>query len=113
VISQSHSAGEVAQKNQRINITVSLGVAPTAFEIPNLVGKSLDTAEKELEAIGVKIAKVKYSYRPQLVPGTVLNQSLEAGSSAVKVESISLLVSTDQPVSEETNQDTVIGKIGE
>jgi len=113
VISQSLPAGEVAQKNQRINITVSLGVAPTTFEIPNLVGKSLDTAEKELEAIGVKIAKVKYSYRPQLVPGTVLNQSLEAGSSAVKVESISLLVSTDQPVSEETNQDTVIGKIGE
>ena len=113
VISQSLPAGEVAQKNQRVNITVSLGVAPTTFEIPNLVGKSLDTAEKELEAIGVKIAKVKYSYRPQLVPGTVLNQSLEAGSSAAKVESISLLVSTDQPPSEETQEDTIIGKIGE
>jgi eukaryotic-like serine/threonine-protein kinase len=113
VISQSLPAGEVAQKNQRVNITVSLGVAPTSFEIPNLVGKSLETAEKELEAIGVKITKVKYSYRPQLVPGTILNQSLEAGTNAAKVESISLLVSTDQPPLEESKEDTIIGKIGE
>lgn len=113
VISQSLPAGEIAQKHQSVNITVSLGVAPTTFEIPNLVGKSLDTAEKELEAIGVKIAKVKYSYRPQLVPGTVLNQSIDAGTSAAKIESISILVSTDQPPPEESKEDTTLGKNGE
>jgi beta-lactam-binding protein with PASTA domain len=113
VISQSFPAGEVAKKQQRVNITVSLGAAPITFEIPNLVGKSLDTAEKELEIIGVKISKIKYSYRPQLVPGTVLNQSLAAGTSAVKVESINLLVSTDRPAPQEEKEDTSIVKSGD
>jgi beta-lactam-binding protein with PASTA domain len=113
VISQSIPAGEIAQKQQRVNITVSLGAAPITFEIPNLVGKSLESAEKELEVIGVKISKIKYSYRPQLVPGTVLNQSLPVGTSAAKVESINLLVSTDRLISQEEKEDTSIGKNGD
>lgn len=111
VISQSILAGEMAKKQQRVNITVSLGVAPTSLEIPNLIGKSLETARKELEIIGVKVNKIKYTYRPTLVPGTVLNQSVSPGTSAAKVESINLLISTDQPVRAETEEDTVISKM--
>ncbi len=110
VMNQSVPPGDVVKKNQKINITVSLGPPPTSLEIPNMVGKSLENARKELDAIGVKLGRIKYSYRPNLVPGTVLNQSISAGHSAVKIDSLSLMVSTDQPpATEETNDSTQKG----
>lgn len=107
VINQSVPPGEIAQKNQKINITVSLGPAPTSLEIPNLVGKSLESAKKELEAVGVSLGHIRYTYKPNLVPGTVLKQSVAPGKAAVKVDSINLLVSTDQPPEKEEKSDTL------
>ena len=108
VINQSIPVGEQVRKNQRVNITVSLGTAPTSLEIPNLVGQSLETAESELEAINVRIGTIKYAYRPKLVPGTILRQSVAAGMNASRVDSVSLLVSSDIPPPEETPEDTLI-----
>ena len=108
VINQSIPAGNQVRKNQRVNITVSLGTAPTSLVIPNLVGQSLETAEKELEAINVRIGTIKYAYRPKLVPGTILRQSVSAGANAARVEELHLLVSSDVPPPEETVEDTVI-----
>ena len=106
VINQSIPPGEAVKKNQRVNITVSLGPPPTSLEIPNLVGKSLESARKELDAVGVSVGKIKYVYRPNLVPGTVINQSVSAGTNATKVDSVNLVVSTDQPPQEEESVDT-------
>lgn len=97
VINQSIPPGEAVTKDQKVNITVSLGPAPSSLEVPNLVGKSLESARKELEAVGVRVGKVKYVYKPNLLPGTILNQSVPPGSSAAKVDSLNLIVSTDQP----------------
>ncbi len=106
VINQSIPPGEPVKKNQRVNITVSLGPPPTSLEIPNLVGKSVESAKKELDAVGVKVGRIKYVYRPNLVPGTVINQSVSAGTNATKVDSVDLAVSTDQPPQEEESVDT-------
>ncbi len=106
VINQSALPGETVEKNQKVNITVSLGTAPTSLEIPNLIGKSVETARKELEAVNVKLGKIKQVYRSNLVPGTVLNQSVSAGQSALKVDSLNLIVSTDQPPQNEVQDDT-------
>jgi beta-lactam-binding protein with PASTA domain len=108
VINQSIPAGKQVRKNRRVNITVSLGTAPTSLVIPNLVGQSLETAEKELEAINVRIGTIKYAYRPKLVPGTILRQSVSAGANAARVEELHLLVSSDVPPPEEAAEDTVI-----
>ena len=108
VINQSIPAGRQVKRNKRVNITVSLGVAPTSLEVPNLLGKSLDTAEKELEAIDVRIGMVKFAYRPKLVPGTILRQSISPGTRATNVDSLNLLVSTDQPPPEKLIEDTLI-----
>ncbi len=108
VFNQSVPSGEIAEKNQKVNITVSLGSAPTSLEIPNLVGKSLETVQKELEAMAVTVGKVKYVYRPKLVPGTILKQSVSPGTALLKVDSINLLVSTDQPPPDESKVDSLI-----
>ncbi|MBN2364643.1 MAG: PASTA domain-containing protein [Calditrichaeota bacterium] len=108
VINQSLPAAEEVERNQKVNITVSLGQAPTSQEIPNLVGKSLETAEKELESLGVPVGRIRYSYRPKLVPGTILHQSVAAGKSAVQTNSIDLIVSTDEPPPEENREDSLM-----
>ncbi len=104
VINQSIPPGEMVKKNQKINITVSLGPAPTSLEIPNLVGKSLESARKELEAVGVRIGRIKYVYKPNLVPGTILNQSVSPGVNASRVDSLDLIVSTDEAPSSSGTQ---------
>lgn len=108
VMNQSAPEGEIVKKNQRINITVSLGPAPTSMEIPNLIGKSLESAEKELDVIGVLIGRIKYLYRPNLVPGTVLNQSVSEGTNASDIKSLDLIVSTDEPLPEKTDKDSIL-----
>ncbi|HFE64033.1 MAG TPA: PASTA domain-containing protein [Caldithrix sp.] len=105
VINQSVPPGEIARKNQNINITISLGPAPTSQNIPNLVGKSLSSAQKELEAVGVRVGIVKYMYRSNLVPGTVLNQSVSAGQKAIMADSVNLIVSTDQPLEKDAKNE--------
>ncbi|MFZ0389821.1 MAG: PASTA domain-containing protein, partial [Calditrichia bacterium] len=96
VINQSVPPGEEVKRNQKINITVSLGQAPTSIQVPNLMGKSLESARKELQAIGLNLGAVKYTYRPNLVPGTILRQSVSPGQNAATVDSLELVVSTDQ-----------------
>ncbi len=106
VVNQSIPPGEQVDKDQKINITVSLGPAPTSLEIPNLVGKSMESAEKELDAIGVRVGRVKYLYRPNLVPGTILKQFVKPGTNAASVEKVDLLVSSDQQPKEEATDDS-------
>jgi beta-lactam-binding protein with PASTA domain len=98
VINQSVPAGNNVERNQKINVTVSLGPPPASKEVPNLVGKSLTYVRKELETIGIPIGQIKYQYRPNLVPETVVGQSISAGTPAAKVDSIDVTISTDKPI---------------
>lgn len=100
VINQSVPPGIQVKRNQKINLTVSLGPQPSAQEIPNLKGKSLENARKILESIGVPLRRVRYQVRPNLVPGTVLSQSVSPGTSVQDVKFIDLVVSTDKPLPE-------------
>jgi beta-lactam-binding protein with PASTA domain len=108
VINQSVPAGDMVEKNKRINITVSLGPAPTSMEVPNLIGRSIQAAQKELDVVGIRVGHVKRIYRPRLVPGTVVNQSISAGTNATKVDSINLLISTDKPPVKEEKLDSLV-----
>ncbi|MEZ4763095.1 MAG: PASTA domain-containing protein [Calditrichia bacterium] len=58
VIAQSVSAGEQIYKNQAINLTVSLGPPPSSLVMPNLAGKSLESAKRELEVLGLSAGKL-------------------------------------------------------
>jgi serine/threonine-protein kinase len=98
VINQSVPAGDKVERNQNVNITVSLGPPPSSKEVPNLVGKSMNYVRKELETLEIPLGKVKYQYRPNLVPETVVAQSVSAGTPAVKADSIIVTISTDKPI---------------
>lgn len=98
VINQSIPAGDQVERNQRVNITVSLGAPPSKQKVPNLVGKSFTRVKKELELLGIDDITTQLQYRPDLVPGTVIRQSVSPGTPIEQVESIRLIVSTDRPL---------------
>jgi beta-lactam-binding protein with PASTA domain len=98
VIWQSVPPGELIGKNMAVDLTVSLGEPPSSKTVPNLVGKSMGSALRELEALGLAKEQilVKYRYLPNLVPNTVVSQSVAAGKPLMDVEMIELVVSTDK-----------------
>ena len=98
VIGQSVPAGELVAASQKINLTVSLGPPPSSFTNPRVVGKSLETAMNELAAVGITPDRiiVKSRYQPNLVPQTIISQSVEEGTLAPEVDVIELTVSTDR-----------------
>jgi len=104
VVNQSIPPGNEVSRGQKVNLTVSLGPAPSSQKMPELKGKSLTTAKKILEAIGVPLRRVVYDLRPNLVPETVLSQSVAPGTPLSEVKYVDLTVSIDRPIEE--NQDS-------
>lgn len=106
VINQSVQPGERVLADTPINLTISLGPPPSSLNVPNLAGKSLESAVQELAALGIASDQIiqKYRFRPNLVPNTVIAQSAPPGTPVSEVGVIELTVSTDQ-VSGEQNID--------
>ena len=66
--------------------------------MPNLAGKSLESAKRELEVLGLSAGKLvtRLRYMPNLVPNTVISQSVATGTTVSEIESLELVISTDQ-----------------
>lgn len=92
IISSSHSAGSKLNKNDTVYITTSLGKKINYVLTPNLVGISESKAISILEKENLAINKVIYKTSP-LPLGTVLEQSIDSGSSVREGSKITLLVS--------------------
>jgi serine/threonine-protein kinase len=93
VIGQSYPQGQNIKKGSEVDITISLGPFPKVRVIPDLVGKSLQSAKMQLESMGVNKILIEYEERDDLVPNTVLKQSLTKGMAVQPEMSIELLVS--------------------
>ncbi len=100
VISQSYPAGQQIKKGTPITITVSLGPFPKQPAIPDMVRKSLDAAKKQLRLLGVRRVQVRYEERDDILPETVLKQSLPKGTPISKDTAIELTVSKLKPKEE-------------
>jgi len=69
VIGQSFPQGQKVKRGAKIDITISLGPFPTVKTIPELVGKSLNAAKKQLRTLGVRDIEVDYEERENILPG--------------------------------------------
>lgn len=100
VIAQSYPQGQVVKAGTKISITVSLGPFPKQKVVPNLVGKSLDAARKQMQLLGVKDISVNYEERENILPETVLAQSVKEGTPISEDTQLELTVSAIMPVEE-------------
>ncbi|MBN1541984.1 PASTA domain-containing protein [candidate division KSB1 bacterium] len=89
---QSIAAGREISAGQVINLTISLGSAPTIFIVPRLVGRSLDDAVIEIKKAGLVLGQISYQTTEKLVPETVIGQSPHEGLEVAEGDSVRLIV---------------------
>ncbi|MDP6878578.1 MAG: PASTA domain-containing protein, partial [Candidatus Marinimicrobia bacterium] len=68
---QYPKAGDRRKKGMGIQITVSKGMPPNFFQVPNLIGLSINQAKDLIFKSRLKVGKISYHQDQDLVPYTV------------------------------------------
>jgi beta-lactam-binding protein with PASTA domain len=76
-----------------LHLTISLGVPPNFHQVPNLFGLSKKKAVVDLEKAGFRLGKIFYRQNEDLIPYTVLDQSIPAETVLEEPTTIDLTVS--------------------
>ena len=90
---QYPKAGDRRKKGMGIQITVSKGMPPNFFQVPNLIGLSINQAKDLIFKSRLKVGKISYHQDQDLVPYTVLDQSIKNGTVLDAIATINLVVS--------------------
>ncbi|MFL3008905.1 MAG: PASTA domain-containing protein, partial [Candidatus Neomarinimicrobiota bacterium] len=90
---QYPKGGDQLNKGMGLHLTISLGVPPNFFQVPNLFGLSKKKAIGDLEKAGLILGKIFYRQNEDLIPYTVLDQSIAAETVLEKSTEINLTVS--------------------
>ena len=93
VIRTEPATGEPVFEGGTITIVVSTGKSPYNVPMINLVGKSLETARKELEAIDLVLGEVKEDHSASIEKGHIIRQNVREGESVLSGTSITVTVS--------------------
>jgi beta-lactam-binding protein with PASTA domain len=96
VMGQSFPQGQPIKAGSRIDITISLGKMSQERVVPNIQGKSLYEAREILRALGLKIGQIEYVVRQDILPETVVGQSLPEGTVFTSEANINLTVSKEK-----------------
>ena len=90
---QYPKGGDLLNKGMGLHLTVSLGVPPNFYQVPNLFGLSKKKAVNDLQKAGFTIGKLLYRQNEDLIPYTVLDQSIPAETVLEEPSTIDLTVS--------------------
>ena len=90
---QYPKGGDMLSRGMGVHLTISLGVPPNFFQAPNIFGLSKKKAIVEIEKSGFSLGKVYYRQNEDLIPYTVLDQSLKPGTVLEKSAAIDLTIS--------------------
>ena len=93
VFKQSQYPGTSVKKGTKIDLTISLGPEPNEIIVPDLIGSILEKAVESVKKIGLSIGEVSYSVNNELLPNTVLFQSMTGGNVATVNDTINLIIS--------------------
>ena len=85
--------GDQIKKGLGLQITVSQGLPPDFFQVPQLFGLSMKKANSELLKARLNVGKISYQQNEDLVPYTVLDQSIAPGTVLDRYTEIDLIVS--------------------
>ena len=91
-LSSDNSCDQI-KKGYGLQLTVSMGLPPDFFQVPQLFGLSLNNAKEKLKNSKLKLGKVSYQQNEDLVPYTVLDQSIIPGTVLEQSAKINLVVS--------------------
>ena len=90
---QYPKANNTMKKGFGIQVTLSKGLPPDFYQVPNVIGLSLNQAKEYLAKARLKVGKISYHEDQDLVPYTVLDQSISDGTVLDRPMNINLVVS--------------------
>lgn len=90
---QYPKGGDMLSRGMGVHLTLSLGVPPNFFQAPNIFGLSKKKAIIQIEKSGFSLGKLYYRQNEDLIPYTVLDQSLKPGTVLEKSAAIDLTIS--------------------
>ncbi len=93
VVNQIPDSTITLPKGYSVRVIISKGRSPNDIQVPSLFGLSKEAAELELRKIGLRISKVHYKQNVDLIPYTVLDQSIKAGTILENSQGIDITVS--------------------
>ena len=93
IIDQIPDSTETIPKGYSVRVVISKGRSPNDIQVPSLFGLSKEAAELELRKFGLRIGKIHYKQNEDLIPYTVLDQSIQAGIILENSQSIDITVS--------------------
>ncbi|MCI0513140.1 PASTA domain-containing protein [candidate division KSB1 bacterium] len=93
VSEQSLKNGQEVKAGTPISIVVSLGRFPDRFLVPEVKGKDLEAAINRIRKAGLTLGTVTYQTETQLLPNTVISQSIEPEQEVSSGTAIDLVVS--------------------
>ena len=93
VCEQSIPKDTEAEAKTVLDITVSRGVMPSRFVVPDLIGKNIETAKKLLWEAGLEVGRIENRLEPNLIPGTVILQTVTPRSEVELGRAVGLTIS--------------------
>ncbi|MEE8341083.1 MAG: PASTA domain-containing protein [Candidatus Neomarinimicrobiota bacterium] len=93
VVKQMPDSTGTLPKGYSVRVVLSKGHSPNDIQVPSLFGLSKEAAESELLKIGLRVGKIHYKQNEDLIPYTVLDQSIKAGTVLAESQNIDITVS--------------------
>ena len=93
IVNQIPDSTKTLPKGYSVRVIISKGRSPNDIQVPTLFGLSKESAELELQKAGLRIGKIHYKQNEDLIPYTVLDQSIQAGTILEDSQSIDITVS--------------------
>ena len=91
VSTQSPEAGTELELESKIKVVMSKGIIQV--EVPDVIGKTADEAQKKLKKAGLKTGNLSYEYS-STEAGLIIAQSVEAGKEVDKHSTVDLTISS-------------------
>ena len=109
VVSQEPAANRKTKVNRTIWLTLSRG--PEYLTVPELVGQSLENAQRFLQQSGLKIGDVQEQYSSTAAVGVVLSQNPPSRTRLARGASVDLIVSRgEEPQPQTVTVPAFVGK---
>ena len=108
VINHFPEPGELVEESTPIDLLLSQGQDVQTFIMPNLVGRTLDSAKSNLAELGLSIGNIAFENSETVEKNRVIRQSVSSGTEISQNTSIDLLVSKGSAFQEKTFSKTFI-----
>lgn len=94
ILKQSIEPNTVVRQGQSVDLTISLGNNIIESKVPFLINLSLKDATARISDSGLRLGKIERKFLPDLIPDTVVGQSLDSSLVVTPLTIIDLTVSS-------------------